>query len=66
MKMYALSEDLRAALHNYLLSRPMGEVEGLVSALRQLPELQVQDKEGKPKEVDEISKAPKAPKEPKK
>ena len=37
MKKYILSDDLGSAIYNYLLSRPMKEVEGMVEGLRNLP-----------------------------
>ncbi len=35
MEKITIPQGLASALHDYLLTRPMGEVEGLVMALRQ-------------------------------
>lgn len=35
MEKITIPQALASALHDYLLTRPMGEVEGLVMALRQ-------------------------------
>lgn len=47
---YIIHEPLLKALHNYLLTKPMGEVEALVNGLRGVTphqsEAQRQDKDG--------------------
>lgn len=43
--MYKIPEQLRNALIDYLLSRPMSEVEGAVAALRNLEKIEPTNKQ---------------------